>query len=177
MKKSFYANAFPKNSAKGISPLIAAVFLVIITVVSSIFLSGWLSTTSTFQAGKIRNNTLTQLQCQYADLYIKNATYDCGLNCTTGTQHAASITVVNSGKKAITIDRLHIRNTTGIVTTLLLNETKSIGVGNAMTVSNTTRATCTGINNSIELIEVSSIECPATAYDSLDSGDLIYNSC
>ncbi|MBS3051488.1 MAG: hypothetical protein J4400_05055 [Candidatus Aenigmarchaeota archaeon] len=162
---------------KGISPLIAAVFLVIITVVASIFLSSWLSTTSTLQAGKIRNNTLTQLQCQYADIFIKNATYDCGLNCTTGTQHTTTLTVVNSGKRNINIDRLHIRNSTGFVTSLLLNETKTITVGNSLSITNTTRATCTGINNSIEVIEVSSIECASTAYDSLDSGDIIYTSC
>ena len=162
---------------KGISPLIAAVFLVIITVVASIFLSGWLSTTATFQSKNIRNSTLTQLQCQYADIYIKNATYDCGLNCTTGTQHTASVTVVNSGKRTMTIDRLHIRNTTGTVTSLLLNETKTISVGNSLSITNTTRSTCTGINNSIESIEVSSIECSSTAYDTLDTGDIIYSNC
>lgn len=162
---------------KGISPLIAAVFLVIMTVVASTLLSGWLSTTATFQSNRIRNNTIVQLQCQYADMYIKNATYNCGLNCTTGTQHTTTLTVVNSGKKTISIDRLHIRNTTGVVTSLLLNETKTISVGNALSITNTTRDTCTGINNSIELAEVSSIECPANAYDSLDSVDIIYTSC
>lgn len=162
---------------KGVSPLIAAVLLVIITVVASTLLAGWLSTTSTSQAGRIRNNTITQLQCQYSDMYIKNATYSCGGNCTAGTQHTTTVTIVNSGKRTITIDRLHIRNTTGIVTLLNLNESKTITVGNALTVTNTTRDTCTGINNSIEFIEVSSIECPATAYDSLDSGDLVYTSC
>ncbi|MBI4174294.1 MAG: hypothetical protein HY517_01505 [Candidatus Aenigmarchaeota archaeon] len=162
---------------KGISPLIAAVFLVIMTVVASTLLSGWLSSTATFESGRIRNSTIIQLQCQYADLYIKNATYNCGLNCTTGTQHTTQVTVVNSGKKSINIDRLHIRNTTGIVTSLLLNETKTVSVGDALTITNTTRATCTGINNSIEVISVSSIECPANAYDSLDSKDLVYVSC
>ena len=162
---------------KGISPLIAAVFLVIITVVGSIMLSGWLSTTSTFQANVIRNNSIAQLQCQYTDMFIKNATYNCGLNCTTGTQHTTTLTVVNSGKRTITIDRLHIRNTTGFVTSLLLNESRTITVGNSLSITNTTRATCTVINNSIESIEVSSIECPSNAYDSLDSGDIIYTSC
>lgn len=168
---------FTRRSSKGISPLIAAVFLVIITVVGSILLSGWLSTTSTTQAGAIRNSTIVKLQCQYADIYIKNATYNCGLNCTTGTQHTTTLTVVNSGKKTITIDRLFIRNTTGFVTALLLNESKTITVGDALSVTNTTRATCVGINNSIEVVEVSSIECPSTAYDSLDSGDIVYTSC
>ena len=91
------------SSSKGISPLIAAVFLVIMTVVASTLLSGWLSSTASFQSSQIRNNTVTQLQCQYADIYIKNATYNCGLNCTTGTQHTTTVTVVNSGKKSINI--------------------------------------------------------------------------
>lgn len=162
---------------KGISPLIAAVLLVVITVVASIFLSGWLSTTTSFQSRTIRNNTIAQLQCQYADLYIKNATYDCGLNCTTGTQHTTTVTVVNSGKRTVTIDRLYLRNASGIVTSLLLNESKTISVGNALTVTNTTRDTCTGINNTIELVEVNSMECPSTAYDSLDRRGILYNNC
>lgn len=162
---------------KGVSPLIAAVLLVMITVAVSLLLSGWLSSTSSDEASRIKNQTITQLQCQYADIYIKNATYDCGGNCTTGTQHTLTVTIVNSGKKSLTFDTLYIRNTTGIVTLLALNETKTIKVSDALTVTNTTRATCTGINGSIEIVEVSSIECPATAYDSLDRGDLVYSSC
>jgi len=62
---------------KGVSSLLAAVLLVLITIVASVFLSGWLSTTSSTQAERIRNNTNTQLQCQFADMYIKNVTYSC----------------------------------------------------------------------------------------------------
>lgn len=162
---------------KGVSPLIAAVLLVAITVGISTLLSSWLSTTSSDTAAKLRNNTNVQLQCQYADVYVKNATYNCSSNCTTGTQHTAAITVVNSGKKNLALDRFFIRNTSGDVTQLLLNETKTLNVADALTVSNTTRATCSGINNSIELITVSSIECPSTAYDSLDGADVTFNSC
>lgn len=162
---------------KGISPLIAAVLLVAITVGISTLLASWLSTTSSDTATKLRNNTNVQLQCQYADMYVKNATYNCDGNCTTGTQHTTTITVVNSGKKTIAFDRFFIRNTSGDVTQLLVNETRTLNVGDALTVSNTTRATCSGINNSIELITISSIECPATAYDSLDGGDVTFTSC
>ena len=162
---------------KGISPLIAAVFLVLITVVTSIFISGWLSTTTSTQAKQIRNNTNTQLQCQYADLYIKNATYNCGGNCTTGTQHTTTVTVVNSGQKALTFDRMFVRNTTGIVTALIFNETKTLNIADALTVSNATRATCTGINNSIDRITLSSMACSSTAFDSIESADIVYSSC
>lgn len=162
---------------KGISPLIAAVLLVAITVGISTLLASWLSTTSSDTATKLRNNTNVQLQCQYADIYVKNATYNCGGNCTTGTQHTSEITVVNSGKKTLSIDRFFLRNTSGDVTQLLLNETRTLNVGDALTVSNTTRATCSGINNSIELVTLSSMECPSTAYDSLDGADVTFNSC
>ncbi|HLC76956.1 MAG TPA: hypothetical protein VJH04_02010 [archaeon] len=162
---------------KGISPLIASVMLIVITVAVSTLLSGWLSTTTTSQTRNIQNTTQTHLQCQYADLYIKNATYTCNNNCTTGTQHTTSITVVNSGKKTLAIDSIYIRNTTGIVTLLSLNETKTLNVGDALVVSNTTRATCTGINRSIELITVSSLNCPSTAYDSLEGPEVVYSSC
>ena len=162
---------------KGISPLIASVFLVIITVVVSTLLSGWLSTTTRAQTQVIQNKTQTQLQCQYADLYIKNATYACNNNCTTGTLHTTTVTVVNSGKKTLAFSTLYVRNTTGVITSLDLNETKTLNVGDALTVSNVTRATCTGINGTIEFITVSSINCPTTAYDSIEGSEVAYVTC
>lgn len=162
---------------KGVSVFLASTLLILMTIVASVFVSGWLSTTTSTQAETIRNQSSAKLQCQYADIYIKNATYSCGGNCTTGTQHTTTITIVNSGKKSVSADRLHIRNTTGIVTTLLFNETKALSVGDALTVSNTTRDSCSGINNSIELITVSSITCPSTAYDSIEGADVTYTSC
>ena len=162
---------------KGISPLIASVLLVVITVVTSIFLSSWLSTTTTSQSNAIQNTTQTQLQCQYADLYIKSANYTCNNNCTTGTQHVTSATIVNSGKKTLSINSIFIRNTTGVITSLPLNETKTLNVGDSLVISNTTRSTCSGINNSIELITVNSLNCPTTAFDSIEGSEITYFSC
>src|SRR3989338_4333065 len=144
---------------KGVSAMIAAVLLVMITIVTSMLVAGWLSSTTETQARTIRNNTNTQLQCQFADLYIKNATYNCGGNCTTGTQHTTTVTVVNSGKKTLSVDRLHVRNTSGFVTSLLFNETRTLNIGDALTIANTTRETCSGINNSIEIITLGSLNC------------------
>ena len=157
--------------------MIAAVLLVLITIVASVFLSGWLSSTSSTQAERIKNNTNTQLQCQYADMYIKNVTYSCGGNCTTGTQHTTTVTLVNSGKKSLSISSIYILNTTGVVTVLNLNETKTLSVSDALTITNTSRDTCSGINGSIEAVTVSSLNCPATAYDSADVGRITYASC
>ncbi len=162
---------------KGVSPLIASVLLVVITVVAAIFISGWLSTITTSQTKVIRNNTQTQLQCQYADLYIKNANYTCNNNCTGGTLHITTLTAVNSGKKTLAIDSIYLRNNTGVVTALTLNETKTLNVGDTLVISNTTRATCTGINRSIELITVSSLNCPMTAFDSVESSEITYVAC
>ena len=162
---------------KGISPLIAAVFLVVITVVASTLISGWLSTLTRTQTQTIQNNTQTRLQCQYADLYIKNVTYTCNNNCTTGTLHTTTVTVVNSGKKNLAFDSIFIRNTTGVITALSLNETKTLNVGDALTVSNITRATCVGINRSIEFVTVNSINCPTTAYDSIEGAEVVYTTC
>ena len=162
---------------KGVSAMLASAILVLITVVATIYVSGWLSTLSSSTASEVRNNTNTQLQCQYADIYIKNATYNCGGNCTTGTQHTTTLTIVNSGKKTVSIDGMFLRNTTGYVTGLLFNETKLLNVGDALTISNTTRATCSGINNSIELITVTTLTCPATAYDSIQGSYVTYTSC
>lgn len=162
---------------KGIDSLIAAVFLILISIVASVFLSGWLSTTSSTQAEKIKNNTNTQLQCQYADMYIRNVTYDCGGNCTTGTQHTTTVALVNSGKKSLSVSSIYVLNTTGFVTVLNLNETKTLRVSDALTISNTTRDDCSGINNTIEALTVNSINCPSTAYDSADSARITYTNC
>src|SRR3989338_2343251 len=162
---------------KGVSSMIAAVLLVLITIVASVFLSGWLTSTSSAQAERIKNNTNTQLQCQFADMYIKNVTYSCGGNFTTGTQHTTTVTLVNSGKKSLSISSIYILNTTGVVTVLNLNETKTLSVSDALTITNTSRDTCSGINGSIEAVTVSSLNCPATAYDSADSGRITYASC
>ncbi|HLD38759.1 MAG TPA: archaellin/type IV pilin N-terminal domain-containing protein [archaeon] len=162
---------------KGVSSMIAAVLLVLITIVASVFLSGWLTSTSSAQAERIKNNTNTQLQCQFADMYIKNVTYSCGGNCTTGTQHTTTVTLVNSGKKSLSISSIYILNTTGVVTVLNLNETKTLSVSDALTITNTSRDTCSGINGSIEAVTVSSLNCPATAYDSADVGRITYASC
>lgn len=162
---------------KGISPLIASVLLIVITVAASTVLSGWLSTTTTTQTREIQNNTKTQLQCQYADLYVKNANYTCNNDCTTGTLHTMTLTVVNSGKKTLAIDSIYVGNTTGVVTALALNETKTLNVGDSVVVSNTTRATCFGINGSIELITINSLNCPTTAYDSIEGSEVTYVKC
>ncbi len=162
---------------KGASVLMASVVLVLITVVASIFLSGWMSTTTTAQTDRIKNDTETQLKCQFADIYIKNATYNCNSDCAAGTAHTLSLTVVNSGKKGVLVNTMYIRNTTGHVTALLLNETKTLNVGDMLTVQNVTSTSCTGINNTIEVISMSTITCPATAYDSIQGGDVTYINC
>ena len=84
---------------KGVSSMIAAVLLVLITIVASVFLSGWLTSTSSAQAERIKNNTNTQLQCQFADMYIKKLH-----------NRNAAYNYRDAGKlrKKITVDQQHI---------------------------------------------------------------------
>ncbi len=162
---------------KGSSVLMASVILVLITVVASIFLSGWMSTTTSAQTSRIRNNTETQLKCQFADIYIKNVTYDCNSDCASGVAHTLSLNIVNSGKKEVVISTIYVRNITGFVTAFRLNESKILNVGDVISVQNVTSSSCTGINNTIELVSVNTITCPATAYDSIQGDEVTYTNC
>ncbi len=161
---------------KGVSSLIASVMLVLITIVASMFISGWLTSTTTTQTSAIKNATYNQLQCQFADIYVKNATYNCNADCSGGIQHTASVTVVNSGKRAVSIDRIYLRNTTGSVTTLNLLPI-TLKVSDITEISNVSTGDCSGINNSIEFVSITTTNCPNTAYDNYEGNQVVYLNC
>lgn len=93
------------NFSKGISPLIAAVMLVAMAVVLSVMVSSWLTTYSAEASNIVRNTTQTQLQCQFANLRIKSANYNCSSSCMTGVPYRLNATVENSGRISIIVSR------------------------------------------------------------------------
>jgi hypothetical protein len=162
---------------KGVSTLLSAVFLILMTVVIAAFVSGWLTNLSTEQSGEIKNKTTERLGCQFSDMYIVNATYNCNGNCSAGTQHTLELYISNSGKKLLYFERAVIQNTTGSVFSLDFNATKSLSVGETLLVRNYTTETCNGINNTIDKIIVSSMNCPSNAFDSIPGSDVTYLNC
>ncbi len=162
---------------RGISAFLSAAMLILMVVVVSTIVSGWLNTLSRTETEKIRNTTTEQLGCQFADLYIKNATYNCSGNCASGTNHNITITVSNNGKKSVNITTVVVRNTTGTSFSYDIGAVKTINVGEDATVSNVSTTTCTGINSSIEFVFITSVNCPKTAFDSLPGSSVTYLSC
>ncbi|GEM_PF-5311396 len=178
MTIAFYKQAMKTSaSKKGVSNFLSAALLVLMVVVISTIVSGWLNTLSREETNKIRNTTSEQLGCQFADLFIKNATYNCSGNCAAGTNHNITVAVSNNGKKAVNITTIVIRNTTGTTTSLDIGPVKTINVGEDVMVSNVSTATCTGINGSIDVVMVSSVNCPGNAYDSLPGSSVSFLSC
>ncbi|HLD85329.1 MAG TPA: hypothetical protein VI968_02110 [archaeon] len=162
---------------KGLEPIVSAVMMLMIAIAAGAVVSGWVSTFSSEKAKNIRNYTQDQLSCNFAGLYIKNATYNCSNSCAAGVQHTTVVTVVNSGKKQIAIDSIVLQNATGSVYNLRINATQNINIGETVTIMNVSMGSCSGINKTIDKVIISSINCPASASDSLSGGSVAYIEC
>lgn len=161
---------------KGVSSLIASVMLVLITVVASVFISGWLTSTTARETNQIKNSTTTQLQCQFADIYIRNFTFDCGAGCAAGNAHTATATVVNSGKRSVSIEKIYLRNSTGNVFALDIAPV-TMKVSDVTELTNISYADCSGIRNAVEFVSVITTNCPNTAYDNLEGSQVSFVNC
>src|SRR3989344_2847998 len=160
---------------KGSSALIASVMLVLIAIAASAFVSGWLTSTTEKETSTIRNSTKQQLECQYADLYVREATYNCSANCAAGITHTINVTVANAGKKAVSVDRVSVVNTTGSVTEFTITP-KTLDVGDTVPLDNVNTQSCSGINRTIEYLRVASTNCP-NAYDNFDGSGITFVNC
>jgi hypothetical protein len=119
---------------KGVSPLVAAVMLIAISVVLSVTVSSWLSTYSADASKTIRNTTNTQLQCQFANIRIKSANFDCNSTCFTGVPYRINTTVENTGKIDIIISRVVTKLSNGQTYQYEIDD-DSVGVGSAKTLN------------------------------------------
>ncbi|MEM7819662.1 MAG: hypothetical protein QXD48_02430 [Candidatus Aenigmatarchaeota archaeon] len=162
---------------KGVNIFLSAVLLILLTVVIASFVFNWITTLSTERSESIKNTTKERLGCQFADMYIINATYDCNGDCSSGIIHRVNVSISNSGKKALEISRIVIQNTTGSIFNYNINETKILSVGETLTITNVSTDTCDGINKTIEKIIVSSNNCPNQAFDSIPGKDVIFINC
>ena len=162
---------------KGVSALLSTVLLIAIVVGVSLIISQWSSTLSKSQASDISNRTSERLSCQFASLYVKNVTFFCNNDCSSGTRHTINVSVVNSGKRNVEISSFALRNTTGNLTVFNLNDTKSIQAGSSVLALNVTFDNCSPYNNTIDRVIVSSLNCPANAYDSFPGSSVVYAAC
>jgi archaellum component FlaG (FlaF/FlaG flagellin family) len=162
---------------KGVSALLSAVFLILLTIVIAAFVSGWLTNISSEQSSQIKNSTTDRIGCQFADMYIVNASYDCNSNCSSDIVHTLDMYVSNSGKKNLYVERMVIQNTQGVVYVYDLNMTTPLAVGETIYLRNLTSDSCTNINGSIDKIIASSMNCASNAFDSISGSDVTMKNC
>jgi flagellin-like protein len=162
---------------KGISPLLAAVILVMITVASWSILSGWIQNLSEGQTAVISNQTSNELRCSYADFYIDRFLINCSGTCTSGNTTAIAW-VKNSGETSIKFAKLVVQNTTGELFSFALDEAKTVNTGELVNLSSKIPMNCTGFNSStkVEYVTVASSDC-AGLYDSLRGDDVEFSEC
>ncbi len=162
---------------RGISTLFSAVLVLIIAVALSIIVSNWLTTTFKERAEDVRDISKTKLDCQFADLYVRNITYNCNSDCTTATNHTLTITIVNSGKKAVTIKEVNILDRNGTLTFFGLNGTRELNATDVITFTNSSTTSCTGFRNYVDKVVVASTNCPKDAVDFFPGSDVVFQNC
>jgi hypothetical protein len=161
---------------KGISNFLSAAILLIIVLSISVAVFSWVSSISTEQTTAIRNSTTQQLGCQYADMYIMNATYNCSGTCAAGTLHNLTATVRNNGKRSLEINGMAIRNITGSTFSFGISPVV-IAPGEDAFLVNMSNVTCSSINRTIDALIISSINCPGQAHDALPGSEMKYLNC
>ncbi len=161
---------------KGVSLMISAVLLVGLALTLGLITSDFVSKLSKERTQQITNITKEKLNCQYANLYIRNVSFDCNNNCSSGISHRLNVTVVNSGTKTVKIDSLYLRNTTGALFTFTTG-TIELNASDVLTISNTSSSSCHEINRTIDRAVVSSLNCPDTAFDSMPGSDVAFLRC
>ena len=95
-------------SNKGISPLLASVLLIAVTVAIATLVAGWLSTTVRTTQTTVSNRTLEATECSSASITIEDVYMDAGRNA------SQRIVVRNSGQSdSLQIVSAQLYNITG----------------------------------------------------------------
>lgn len=158
---------------KGLSPFVSGVMIVAITVVITLIVGNFIIATGKNASTEIGSQVEQKLRCSYANFYIENATYDCNNNCSAGVVHTLNITLRNTGRTNLQFRTAQILNTTGGV--FVFSMPANVNVGNIVTLTNTSKDSCYGINHTIEKIFIGAINCPVS--DSIDSDYIVYVRC
>ncbi len=117
---------------KGVSPLLASVLLVMISIVIATMVSSFVTNMSSERTKRVQNLTQARLACQYASLYVTNVTYDCNSDCFTGSPYRINATLQNSGSSALEISGMQINLDNGEGYTISVNSS-SLGSGSILT--------------------------------------------
>lgn len=161
---------------KGVSELIEALMLIVITMLIVIIIVNWSNNLSEKQSESVQTSTSEQLACTRGGFYIKNVTYNCSSSCASGISHLLNMTVVNTGEIKLYFNKIYLINTKGKSYDLNLNDTMNLSVGQSKQFINYSTSSCTDINNSIQNIVLGSSSC-GTISDTFPGSSVTYISC
>jgi FlaG/FlaF family flagellin (archaellin) len=100
---------------RGTSPLLGAIMLVLITIVISVIVSGFVKNLSEDRSSFIVNKTRMQLSCQYAGFYISNVTFECSdPGCFAGVPYKINATIENTGTVSAHLSKMLITMNNGL---------------------------------------------------------------
>jgi len=100
---------------KGLSPLVAAVFVVVIAIVLSFAVGTFLSSVARFSTAQIESQMEQRIRCTYANFYVERAFLDCRLDCTRGVNHTVGVVVRNTGQATLEITGVYLESELGKV--------------------------------------------------------------
>jgi hypothetical protein len=99
---------------KAIHPFIAASVLILVTISTSILISGWSVDMFSSRSSNVINATETKLYCHDSNVYLRNITYVCGdNNCFSGAPYKINVTAENSGSNDIVLSNIFITMSSG----------------------------------------------------------------
>ncbi len=155
------------KAQKAVSPLIASVLLVSITLAAVFILSSWSVNFATKQSGLIGDKSDTGIQCSSAGLAIDNVSY----NCTSG---KLMMEAYNSGSKDLADFRMQLLLTNGSSYTLNAEPNATVYSGDTQIFYNSS------VNASFSLIDrivLKSNVCPNTARSELEAAKITGYGC
>jgi len=164
---------------KGMSPVIAVVLIVGMTVAITLTIGTFLATTAQRSAGEVESQLKQRIECTYANFYIESGIVDCNLDCTRGVNHTLSVVLRNTGQVTLQIKGVYAETETGEVINFTGSYELSPGEVANFTVS--TQQACTsivkqtltseGYRTTIKRLYVVSSTCPGVS-DSLDEDEV-----
>lgn len=152
---------------KAVSPLIATVLLVSITLTAIFILSSWSTNFATKQTGLIGGKSDTQIQCSSAGLAIDNVSY----NCTSG---KLMMEALNSGSKDLSDFRIQMLLTNATSYSVNAEPNTTLYSGDSAIFYNST------INVTFSLVDrviLKSNVCPSTARSELEAAKITGYGC
>lgn len=152
---------------KALSPLVASILLVSITLTLIYLVSNWSTTTTSSRMKTIGERSDTEIQCSSAGLAIDNVSY----NCTSG---KLSLEAYNSGTKDLYDLKMQMLLMNGSSYTLNAEPNATMYSGDTQIVYNSS------VNVSFSLIDrivLKSRNCPLTGKSELESSKITGYGC